>query len=167
MDIELYIALISLILLGILTAPFLPSLSSSQVDLNGYSPVEDIQTEENLLVFESGCYQLSMVVSRDQTESIQKGILNFTGSRPLTHDLFASTLSELDTELEAVKIYGLMEGSYLAYLVIEENGEIQRIDSRPSDAVALASRTRSPVYVNEELLREAGEDTCERGGKTL
>ncbi|MFB6265701.1 MAG: bifunctional nuclease family protein [Candidatus Nanohaloarchaea archaeon] len=161
-----YLIFASLVLLAVLTAPFLPS-PGGDVDLEGYTRVEDIRAEGNFLVFETGCYRLRMVVSESQAAAVERGLLDVETSRPLTHDLFASVLSELDAEPVAVKIHSLKEGSFRAYLVLREDGSILKIDSRPSDATALATRTGTPVYLKQEVLREAGTDTCERGGKTL
>lgn len=71
--------------------------------------------------------------------------------RPLTHDLFASTLAALNHELEQVRITGLEDGVYFAELVFD--GGIT-VPARPSDAIALALRTGTTIYGAEEVLEQ-------------
>jgi uncharacterized protein len=76
--------------------------------------------------------------------------------RPLTHDLFASTLEELGATVREVLIADLAEETFHALLTLEADGELHEIDARPSDALALAIRVGAPVYAAEEVLDRAG-----------
>ncbi|XVX18602.1 bifunctional nuclease family protein [Actinomycetota bacterium] len=73
--------------------------------------------------------------------------------RPLTHDLLKSVLESLDHELTEVRIVALEEGVFYATLVVDDDIEI---DSRSSDAIALALRTGTPIVAPEELIESAG-----------
>ncbi|WP_081701740.1 bifunctional nuclease family protein [Oleidesulfovibrio alaskensis] len=77
--------------------------------------------------------------------------------RPLTHDLMLSTLSSLGARLVSVNVTGLREGTYYAELEITCGSTLSRVDSRPSDAVALALRAGAPIRVSDEVLRLAEE----------
>ncbi len=77
-------------------------------------------------------------------------------ARPLTHDLMKTLLDALGAEVERVEVTGLNEGTFFAELIIDSDGEEISVSSRPSDAVALATRTGAPVYASREVLDAAG-----------
>lgn len=76
--------------------------------------------------------------------------------RPLAHDLMKRLIESLGGQLEQVVITQVKDGVFYAKLVVRTaKGELQEIDSRPSDAVALALRTRSPIYIEDKVFEEA------------
>lgn len=75
--------------------------------------------------------------------------------RPMTHDLLKNLLTQFDAILEKVVINDLSESTFFATLYLKVNGSLSKIDSRPSDAIALALRTESPIYVESEVLDKA------------
>ena len=119
------------------------------------------QTQKNayalLLGEEEGPRRLPIVIGAFEAQSIaialEKDILP---PRPLTHDLFTSLALTFNIYLKKVMIHKLEEGIFYSYLVCELNGETHQIDSRTSDAVALALRFNSPIYTYEEILEKAG-----------
>ncbi len=78
-----------------------------------------------------------------------------TPPRPMTHDLLKNVLESLGGRLEKVIIHDLRDNTYIAKLIIEVGDKLIEIDSRPSDAVALALRTESPVYMEEEIIEKS------------
>jgi bifunctional DNase/RNase len=76
--------------------------------------------------------------------------------RPMTHDLMKTVVESLGAEVERVDVIDLEEGTFFAELVLSIDGGEVRISSRPSDAVALATRTGAAVFAARELLDEAG-----------
>lgn len=80
-------------------------------------------------------------------------------SRPLTHDLVATLLETFSQQLKQVEIVGVSEGTFIAELVFGST----RVSARPSDAVAVALRTSSPVLVSKEVLDEVGISLVEQG----
>ena len=80
--------------------------------------------------------------------------------RPLTHDLVATLLQTFSRQLEQVEIVGVSEGTFLAELVFDAG---TRVSARPSDAVAVALRTSSPVLVSREVIEEVGISLSEGG----
>jgi len=76
-------------------------------------------------------------------------------ARPLTHDLLRNVIHELGGQVSYVLINDLRDNTFYARIVLEANGEIMDVDSRPSDAIALAVRTKSPVFVSEEVMEQA------------
>jgi bifunctional DNase/RNase len=88
--------------------------------------------------------------------------------RPMTHDLLNNVMGELGGVLESVLICNLKDGTFYAVLNLHENGRTLEIDSRPSDAIALALRTQAPIWVTEEVFEEAAmpeEDTEDKRDK--
>jgi bifunctional DNase/RNase len=73
-------------------------------------------------------------------------------ARPMTHDLLKNILSEVGCSVESVQITELKENTYYALVNLKLAGKEVVIDSRPSDAIALALRTKSPIYVAKEVL---------------
>ena len=76
-------------------------------------------------------------------------------ARPMTHDLLTNILNELDVFLENVKVTELKDNTFYATLSLKMGNRSLSIDSRPSDAIALALRTESPVFVHEEVLKRS------------
>jgi bifunctional DNase/RNase len=76
--------------------------------------------------------------------------------RPLTHDLFKNVLDCVECRLKRVVINDLAEGTFFAVLVLEHDGVEAEVDARPSDAVALAIRSSSPIFVVKKVMDQAG-----------
>lgn len=73
-------------------------------------------------------------------------------ARPMTHDLLCNVLAELGATIECVEITDLKENTYFALIHLRINGGAVTIDSRPSDAISLALRTKSPIYVAKRVI---------------
>jgi bifunctional DNase/RNase len=87
-------------------------------------------------------------------------------SRPMTHDLLRNLLSELGATVECVQITDLKDNTYFAAIHLRVNGDLRIIDSRPSDAISLALRTKSPIYVDKRVIESSsilqqGEESTE------
>ncbi len=76
--------------------------------------------------------------------------------RPLSHDLLKQMLVILDAHLQRVEVAAVTDNVFYAQLILEQAGQQQTIDSRPSDAVALALRAQAPIFVADSVLDEAG-----------
>jgi bifunctional DNase/RNase len=76
-------------------------------------------------------------------------------ARPMTHDLLTNLLGELGVEVECVEITELKENTYFALIHLKVNGEARSIDSRPSDAISIALRTKSPIYVDKAVIESS------------
>ncbi len=91
-----------------------------------------------------------------EATSIAKELEGVSLPRPLTHDLLQAVLDHLGAELLRVEITALRDNTYFAELVIRDaKGQEGRIDSRPSDGIALAVRVEAPIFVHEQVLRKA------------
>jgi bifunctional DNase/RNase len=76
-------------------------------------------------------------------------------SRPMTHDLLRNLLNEVGATVECVQITDLKENTYFAAIHLRINGDLRLIDSRPSDAISLALRTKSPIYVDKRVIESS------------
>ena len=76
--------------------------------------------------------------------------------RPMTHDLLRNLLDELEVTLERVVVTDLQDSTFFAELHLVQGGETHLLSSRPSDAIALAARTGSPIFAEEAVLEEVG-----------
>jgi len=75
--------------------------------------------------------------------------------RPLTHDLLRNLIHGLNARVQRIVVTELKDDTFYAVIWMEQNGEIVALDSRPSDALALALRTDCPIFVDEDVLRAA------------
>ena len=75
--------------------------------------------------------------------------------RPMTHDLLSEMLSQLDAKCERVSVTELRDNTFYAVIHMTVRGEALAIDARPSDAIALALRTRAPILVSDEVIDNA------------
>jgi hypothetical protein len=90
-----------------------------------------------------------------EASAIALQVENVATPRPMTHDLLWHLLTELGATLERVVIADLRESTFYAYLELHRGEETIYIDARPSDAIALAIRTKSPVFVDTKVLDRA------------
>lgn len=91
-----------------------------------------------------------------EAAAITEAIDHHDGHRPLTHDLFSSTIERLGGHVVAVHIVDVQGTTFFANLCLERaDGSLTEIDCRPSDAIALAVRTKAPIYVRESVLATA------------
>ncbi|HET6268173.1 MAG TPA: bifunctional nuclease family protein [Acidobacteriota bacterium] len=80
---------------------------------------------------------------------------NVATPRPMTHDLLKSIISGLNASVTKVLVNNLSDNTFFALIYLETNGETVAIDSRPSDAIALALRMKTPIFVDEEVINKA------------
>ncbi len=101
--------------------------------------------------------QFPILIGIFEATSIDRRVKHFASPRPLTHDLLVNTVEQLGAELDSVVINELRDHTYFARLRIKQDGELVEIDSRPSDAIAVAVTCDPPlpIYVSEEVLEDA------------
>ena len=122
-------------------------LSVSQTQSGAYALV---------LAEEHGDRRIPIIIGPVEAQAIAIQLEGLKPPRPLTHDLIKNMALAFDIALLEVSIYKLEEGIFFSELLCELNGKEIRIDSRTSDAVALALRFRCPIYTTEEILKKAG-----------
>jgi hypothetical protein len=99
---------------------------------------------------------LPIVIGQMEAQSIIFQLNGIPFPRPLTHDLFKSVMDKLNCKIIRTEITDLIDGTYYGKLVLQHSGGEMEIDSRPSDAIALALRYDAPVFVHDRVMNEAG-----------
>ena len=117
-------------------------------DLVGKQPIVLLKTTE-------GNRFLPIWIGHPEAASILMKLQGQSSPRPLTHDLFTNTLGELDVQVVRVCVTELRESTFYATITIRQNGSELEIDSRPSDAIALAVRTDAPIFADEAVIEES------------
>jgi len=121
--------------------------------------VIDEERHEQVIVLKekNGTKLLPIVIGLNEALAIRMHLSGFRPPRPLTHDLIKSLLDNLDISLEKVVIDKLIDSTFHAklHLITPQGKKI--IDARPSDSIALAVRTKSPLYVEEEVFKKLEE----------
>jgi bifunctional DNase/RNase len=115
---------------------------------------------------QDGSRRLPIVIGGFEAQAIAVAMERMTPNRPLTHDLFKNTLETFEIELKEVIINNLLDGIFYARLICLKDGEEFEIDSRTSDALAMAVRFNCPIFTYEFILDAAGvilEDSEEEG----
>jgi bifunctional DNase/RNase len=122
-------------------------LSSSQSHVGHYALV---------LGERDGNRRLPIIIGGFEAQAIALEMEGIDTNRPMTHDLIRNLFQYFDIHLKEIIINDLSEGIFYARLILELNGEFHEIDSRPSDAVAIAVRFKVPIYTLSHVLDEAG-----------
>jgi bifunctional DNase/RNase len=91
-----------------------------------------------------------------EADAITIGLQNVQMTRPLTHDLLRAIIDQMDASISHIQVNDLKDDTFYAEIVVEQNGRTLEIDSRPSDAIALAVRVNVPIYVAQEVMEKAG-----------
>lgn len=91
-----------------------------------------------------------------EADAIAVKLQDLTVPRPLTHDLLQTVIDTLGASVQHILVNDLQNDTFYAKIVIKMNGDIKEIDSRPSDAMALAVRTKVPIFAEESVMEKAG-----------
>ncbi|MCK4520067.1 MAG: bifunctional nuclease family protein [Candidatus Omnitrophica bacterium] len=117
----------------------------------------DEQKKEQVIVLKEkkGDRLLPIVIGVNEAVAIKMELGGFNPPRPLTHDLILSIMDNLKVILEKVVINDLVDGTFYAKLYLKDhNKELKVVDARPSDSIALAMRSKSPIFIEEQVLEK-------------
>ena len=117
--------------------------------------ISEVHDQQVIMLREvEGDRSFPIVIGIFEATSIDRRVKGMPSPRPLTHDLVASVIENMGGELRDIYISELRDHTYFAKLRIRQNGEMLEVDSRPSDAIALAVTAGVPIYVAEDVLEE-------------
>lgn len=119
------------------------------------------QTYVVVLQEKGGGRLLPIWIGQVEAESIVMHMHNMKRSRPLTHDLCKSIILASGTRLKRIQITRVENNTYYGELHLERDGKVVQVDSRPSDAIAVALRLDAPIFAAEALLMRAEEEQAE------
>ena len=111
-----------------------------------------------------GTRLLPIMIGPTEAASIQLAVSGRPNQRPMTHDLFANTLSVLDARLDHVLINRVEGQTFFSVMVFRTRDGFKNVDARPSDAIAMARRLNAPIFVNDEVMELASMPESFRGG---
>jgi uncharacterized protein len=117
-------------------------------DLVGKQPIVLLKTAE-------GNKYLPIWIGHPEAAAILMRLQGATTPRPMTHDLVTEMLSQLDAEVVRITVTELKENTFYASITVSQNGSEIEIDSRPSDAIALAVRAEAPIFVADQVIEES------------
>ncbi len=115
--------------------------------------------EVSLIVLSDDFYEFSFYTTKKQEELIELALKDKKIQRPLTHDIFVSSLRKFGIRVDNLKITKLVKETYYGKLTLRQFLFLKKIDVRPSDGVAIALRTNAKIYVNKELLSKVKPGT--------
>jgi bifunctional DNase/RNase len=108
---------------------------------------------------------LPIAIGPAEAGAIAIKLMNAEVVRPLTHDLICSVIASLGGTVTKILITDVTDGVYYARVVLDVDGRHAEVDSRPTDAIALAVRTNVPIYVAEHVLEHAVVDLSDQGAR--
>ncbi len=116
---------------------------------------ENNQRQMILLEEKDGKRSFPIMIGISEVFAIHRFVNKERPPRPYTHELIGDILQALDVSVERVVINSLRDETYYARLMLKRNGTAYDLDSRPSDAIALATLTGAPIFVEEEVIKKA------------
>src|ERR687888_1322001 len=117
-------------------------------DLVGKQPIVLLKTAD-------GNKFLPIWIGHPEAAAILMKLQGATTPRPMTHDLVTEMLSQLDAQVVRITVTELKENTFYASITVQQNGSEIEIDSRPSDAIALAVRADAPIYAADRVIEES------------
>ena len=145
--------LISLVLVAIskeIPPPFVEmEVKGVRLDAMGTNPVV-------FLVDKEGEKALPIWIGLLEANAIDKELRNNASPRPMTHDLLYSILVQAHLKVKEIRIVGLKDNTYYATLFLRLNKSVVEVDARPSDAIVIALKSKTPIYVSTKILDEQG-----------
>lgn len=112
------------------------------------------------ITLSGSCRAISFDVTVDQAYSIAKGLERSIGARPLTHDIVRDILENFGIGIAQIKIDRYQNEIYYATIILRQGDNILELDARPSDSIALAVRTNTPLYMRSDILEANGDSVC-------
>ena len=117
-------------------------------DLVGKQPIVLLKTTD-------GNKFLPIWIGHPEAAAILMKLQGATTPRPMTHDLVTDMLSQLDAQVVRITVTELRDSTFYAQITVQQNGSEIEIDSRPSDAIALAIRAEAPIFVADRVIEES------------
>lgn len=135
-------------------------IDSIRVNLVNYQRVVVLRVKE------SNRY-LPIWIGPAEADAIAQRLHEYSTARPMTHDLLNSVISTLGATVDCIVVSNLANDTFYAKIVLHVNGSAMEIDSRPSDAIALAVRAEAPIYAVDDVVKKAGVEMDEETGRPI
>jgi bifunctional DNase/RNase len=135
--------------------------SKCELELLSIVPAHSHGAYTLILGEKGGTRNLPVLIGAFEAQAIAMELEGMKPSRPLTHDLLVSSLRAFEIEVVEVFINDLQEGIFFSKIVCSKDGESIEIDSRTSDAIAIAAKFKCPIFCLDKVLDEAGYETAD------
>ncbi len=136
------------------------NIESIRVSLLNYQRVVILRVKE------SNRY-LPIWIGPSEADAIAMRLQEYSSARPMTHDLLNSVIATLGATVDHIIVSDLSNDTFYAKIILQVSGGTMEIDSRPSDAIALAVRAEAPIYAVDEVVHKAGVEMDEETGKAI
>jgi bifunctional DNase/RNase len=158
---SLFIGLLTGIILNTQLKIIEGSLPPDFLSTDGFEKVNSVNIEPPALILSTECADLEMNITEDQLYSIGYALKNMVPTRPLTHDLIKNLLENYNIEILQIKIDSTTSDDiYKAKIIMKQENKVLILDSRPSDATAIALRTGKDLWIKSDILDKFGTNTC-------
>ncbi|MHB1296392.1 MAG: bifunctional nuclease family protein [Anaerolineae bacterium] len=128
------------------------------IELNVYSVLYSLLSRHRVVLLKEaeGERYLPIWIGMYESEAIAMRLQEAQVPRPLTHDLLVNVIGELGGAIRYIVVNDLADSTFFARIAVERDGHVEMVDSRPSDAIAVAVRASVPIYADETVLDKAG-----------
>lgn len=151
---------ILIVVVALIAVAFYVFATTNVFDTTGYVVANIIRVANTSIVLGNNCTAIIADTSQERADAIDLGLRNIIQVRPNAYDTFAATLKFFNVTLESARLEKFDGQNYYADLFLQQGDRVLKLDSRPSDAIALALRTNSTIYINSTLLKQQGQSIC-------
>lgn len=131
-----------------------------QTESEEYVKVDVLRVVDNTIIIGHGCKAIIADTSPERARNILLGMKGIIPERPTTHDTIVQILKSFNITLEKVVLEKFDGNYYYAFGFFRSKGKLLKLDIMPSDGIAIAVRTGSPIYINKTMLDEIGKNIC-------
>ncbi|TAL48618.1 bifunctional nuclease family protein [archaeon] len=135
----------------------------SELSTVGYTQVQTvagISNNSGVVVLTGGCYQVVGNTDSWIADAIMKGQDGKVDTRPSIYDVTKDMMNGFGMKVLMVKVVDVRDNTFIGRLIVQQGNRIVSLDSRPSDATAIAVRTNAPVYMRDDILLQHGQKVC-------
>jgi len=148
------------ILFFILIVSFFVMASFEYFTTEDYVEANVIRVIDNTVIIGNNCTAIVAQTSPERAHSIELGLEGKIEIRPNTHDVFVDVLKNFNITVDSVTLDKYQDKIYYATMNLRKGDEVLKIDLKPSDGIAIALRTKSPIYIKKDLLEKMGQNIC-------
>jgi bifunctional DNase/RNase len=132
----------------------------TEMDKSNYVVADYIKVSGTTIFVGNNCTAIVAETSQERADAIQSGIKGVIDERPNAYDSISAILKSFNITLDSVNMERFDGKYFYADLILKSNDKVLKLDTRPSDAMAIAVRTNSTIYINKTMLQEVGKNIC-------
>jgi len=152
--------LIALVLLILSSLMAYAIVNLTNIDMSNYVVANYLKVSGSMVLVGNNCTAIVANTSLERASSIDSGMKGVINERPDAYDTFSAILKSFNITLDSVNMERYDGNYYYANLILRSNDKVLKLDSRPSDAIALAVRMNATIYINKTMLQEIGKNVC-------